>query len=153
MTIPTIFKQEVTNSIIERINTLTATTSAVWGKMDVAQMLAHCSVTYDMIYSPEKFPQPNFFVKFMLKTFVKKIVVGEGSYKKSSQTAPAFLITDVRNFEAEKSRLIDFILKTQALGENHFDNKESHSFGVLSKTEWNNLFYKHLDHHLSQFGS
>jgi hypothetical protein len=42
--------------------------------------------------------------------------------------------------------------KTQNLGENHFDGKESHSFGKLLKGEWNNLFYKHLDHHLRQFG-
>ncbi|MCJ8164098.1 hypothetical protein MKJ04_04535 [Pontibacter sp. E15-1] len=30
--------------------------------------------------------------------------------------------------------------------------QESHSFGRLSSQEWNNMFYKHLDHHLSQFG-
>ena len=54
-------------------------------------------------------------------------------------------------FETEKARLIDYIEKTQQLGEAHFDNKESHSFGVLTKTEWNNMFYKHLNHHLNQF--
>ena len=50
-------------------------------------------------------------------------------------------------------RLIDYINRTQQLGENHFDGKESHSFGPLTKTEWNNMFYKHLDHHLAQFGA
>jgi hypothetical protein len=48
--------------------------------------------------------------------------------------------------------LTDFITKTQQLGENHFDGKNSHSFGVMNKTEWNNMFYKHLNHHLNQFG-
>jgi len=38
------------------------------------------------------------------------------------------------------------------LGEAHFDKKESHSFGVLTKGEWDTMFYKHLDHHLGQFG-
>ena len=71
---------------------------------------------------------------------------------KNSRTAPAFLITDTKDFEAEKKRLINYIKKTQELGEAHFDNKESHSFGNLSKTEWNNMFYKHIDHHLTQFG-
>ena len=33
-----------------------------------------------------------------------------------------------------------------------FEGKESNSFGPLTKGEWNNMFYKHLDHHLSQFG-
>jgi hypothetical protein len=48
--------------------------------------------------------------------------------------------------------LINYIKRTADLGESHFDGKESRSFGKLNITEWNNMFYKHLDHHLSQFG-
>ena len=48
--------------------------------------------------------------------------------------------------------LIQYIQKVQQLGEQHFDGKESLSFGTLNKTEWNNMFYKHIDHHLRQFG-
>ena len=91
-------------------------------------------------------------MKFILKLLVKNTVVSEKPYKKNTKTAPAFLIKYERNFDTEKLRLINYILKTQQLGENHFEGKESHSFGVLTKTEWNNMFYKHLDHHLSQFG-
>jgi ectoine hydroxylase-related dioxygenase (phytanoyl-CoA dioxygenase family) len=54
--------------------------------------------------------------------------------------------------DAEKERLIGFIRQVQALGAQHFDGKESHSFGVLNSKEWNNMFYKHLNHHLEQFG-
>ncbi|WP_316832179.1 hypothetical protein [Pedobacter aquatilis] len=68
------------------------------------------------------------------------------------QTAPSFLITDKKEFEKEKIRLIDYLNKTQGFGEHYFDGKESHSFGKLTKKEWNNMFYKHLDHHLNQFG-
>ena len=87
-----------------------------------------------------------------IKLFVKKIVTSETPYKHNGQTAPAFKIKDSRNFETEKIRLIDYINKTQQLGANSFDNKDSHSFGKLSTNEWNNMFYKHLDHHLHQFG-
>jgi hypothetical protein len=83
---------------------------------------------------------------------VKTGVVNEVPYKHNSRTAPAFLITDERTFETEKKRLIDYVLKTQALGESYFSDKESHSFGKLNTQEWNNMFYKHLNHHLSQFG-
>ena len=88
----------------------------------------------------------------MLKTFVKNAVVSEKPYKKNGKTAPQFIITDEKVFEDEKIRLINYIERTQKLGEAHFDGKENLSFGKLSKTEWNNLFYKHLDHHLTQFG-
>ena len=146
-----IFTTETTNEIIARIHTLTNETQALWGKMHVAQMLAHCSVSYETIYT-NKHPKPNAFVKFILKNFVKKYVVNEKPYKKSSQTAPYFVIADDRDFEAEKKKLIDYILKTQELGENEFEGKESVSFGSMTKNEWNNMLYKHLDHHLSQFG-
>ena len=62
------------------------------------------------------------------------------------------MIKDVRNFDIEKKRLIDYINKTQQLGDDYFDGRESHSFGILTKQEWNNMFSKHLDHHLTQFG-
>ena len=91
-------------------------------------------------------------MRFILKTFVKKSVVNEKTYPKNSQTAPQFIIKGDRDFETEKKRLVDYINKTQQLGETFFDGKESHSFGVLTKSEWNNMFYKHLNHHLSQFG-
>lgn len=146
-----IFTKPVADEVIARINSLTPTTTPQWGKMNVAQMLAHCCVAYEMVYT-DKHPKPNGFVKLMLKLFVKKSVVSEKPYKKNAQTAPQFIITDERDFEAEKKRLIDYIVKTQELGEAHFDGKESHSFGSLSKDQWNNLFYKHLDHHLTQFG-
>ena len=62
------------------------------------------------------------------------------------------MIGDQRDFEKEKKRLVDYINKVKDQGENYFDGRESRSFGPLTSNEWNNLFYKHLDHHLQQFG-
>lgn len=151
MALPNIFTPEVSNQVIGRINQLTANTTAKWGTMSVAQMLAHCNVTYEMVYE-NIHKKPNAFVKLILKLLVKKAVVTEAGYKQNGQTAPQFIIKDEKNFEEEKQRLINYITKTQQLGEAHFDGKESHSFGALNKTEWNNMFYKHLNHHLGQFG-
>jgi hypothetical protein len=119
--------------------------------MGAAEMLAHCNVTYEMAYT-DKYPKPNFLLKLILKAFVKKVVTSEVPYPKNSRTAPVFLIRDSRNFETEKKRLVEHINKTQTLGAQHFDQRESHSFGPLSSAEWNNMLYKHLDHHLTQFG-
>ena len=144
------FKKESTNEVINRIEQLTPTSQPNWGKMSVSEMLAHCCVAYEMIYT-DKHSRPNAFVRMMLKMFVKKAVVNETPFAKNGRTAPQFIIVDKREFETEKKRLIDFINKTQELGEQYFDGKESHSFGKLSINEWNNSFYKHLDHHLTQF--
>jgi Protein of unknown function (DUF1569) len=144
-------KQNVTE-LINRIDKLTPTSKAHWGKMNAASMLAHCNVIYEMVYE-NIHPKPNAVKKWLFKLFVKNIVVKENPpYKKNSQTAPQLIIKDTRNFELEKKRLVDYIHKTQQLGEGHFDGKESHSFGILTKQEWNTMFSKHLDHHLNQFG-
>ncbi len=146
-----IFKEEVVKEVVARINQLTPSTQPLWGKMSVDQMLAHCNVMYEFIYD-DIHSKPNPIKKFLLKTFVKKAVVNEKMYSQNTMTAPEFKMKASKNFEEEKIRLIGYITKTQLLGEDHFDGKDSHSFGVLTKTEWNNMFYKHLDHHLTQFG-
>ncbi|MBA3649394.1 MAG: DUF1569 domain-containing protein [Chitinophagales bacterium] len=145
-----IFNPADAEEFILRINKLTPATQPLWGKMSVDQMLAHCNVTYEMIYE-DKHAKPNAFMRVILKMLVKKKVVSEAPYKHSNPTAPAFKITGSKNFEEEKSRLINYIRRTQQSGAD-FEGKESHSFGRLTTTEWNNLMSKHLDHHLTQFG-
>jgi hypothetical protein len=146
-----IFNKQETDAVIARINKLTPDTKPLWGKMSVDQMLAHCNVSYELAYE-NIHPKPNALMKVFLKLLVKQSVVNETPYKKNLRTAPVFIIADHKNFEAEKKRLIGYIHKTQELGADHFDGRESHSFGKLTKAEWNNMFAKHLDHHLVQFG-
>lgn len=146
-----VFDVKDVTEFIGRINRLTPTTQGLWGKMTVGQMLAHCNVTYEMAYE-DKHPKPNALVKFMLKLFVKNAVVGPKPYPKNGKTAPQFVMTGEKDFEAEKKRLIDYLNKTRNLGAKHFEGRESHSFGALTKEEWNVMFSKHLDHHLTQFG-
>ena len=145
-----IFDKEVSDDIIGRINKLQLNKKPLWGKMSASKMLAHCNVQYEMVYT-DKHKKPNVFMKSMLKLLVKNTVLSEKPYKRNLKTAPQFLIVDNKNFEEEKVRLKKYIEKTQELGGDYFNGKESHSFGKLTKQEWNNLFYKHLDHHLSQF--
>ncbi|RIW18174.1 DUF1569 domain-containing protein [Algoriphagus lacus] len=146
-----IFDPQVTAELIQRINQLKPESPALWGKMSVDQMLAHCCVAYEMAFT-NKHPKPNAFMRLLLKAFVKKGVVSEVPYKRNLRTAPAFIISERKNFEEEKARLIKYLEHTLSLGRDHFEGKESISFGPMTAEEWNNQFYKHLDHHLSQFG-
>lgn len=145
-----IFSKEVSAKIIQRINNLNTESPAEWGKMNVAQMLAHCNVTYEMAYDGNH-PPAKGFKKFLLKAFIKPMVCNEKRYPKNSRTAPQFLVVDEKEFETEKQRLMAYLNKTVELGSAHFEGKESVSFGALSSKEWNNMFYKHMDHHLTQF--
>lgn len=147
-----LFSAEGLTTFLARIDKLTPDTPPIWGKMSVGQMLAHVNVPYEMVFEPGKHPQPRGLMKWVLRKFVKKNIVNEKPYPRNMRTAPAFIIAGSRNFEEEKSRLIAYLIKTQQWGGARFEGKESHSFGPLTQVEWNNMFAKHLDHHLTQFG-
>ena len=150
--IPTIFDEATCGSIIQRINSLTPKSKRLWGTMTVDQMFAHCNVPYSYTFMPEQFKKPSFFMKFILKNFVKKMVVSDNPYKQNERTSPSFVISNPRDFEKEKAILIKNIEKVKDLGATHFEGKENFSFGKMTSKEWNALYYKHLDHHLRQYG-
>lgn len=152
MPLPNVFSSDVAEAMIARINRLTPQSQPLWGKMSVDRMLAHLNVAYETIYEPGKHPAPNFFMKPILRLFVKPLVTGEKPLQKNGPTAPYFIIASDRDFEAERTRLIAFIRRTQQLGQQHFEGKESLGFGTMTSTQWNNMLSKHLDHHLTQFG-
>uniref|UniRef100_UPI0040472135 DUF1569 domain-containing protein n=1 Tax=Algoriphagus sp. TaxID=1872435 RepID=UPI0040472135 len=147
-----VFDPAVTAELIHRIEQLSPESPALWGKMSVDQMLAHCCVAYEMAFT-NTHPKANPVMRFLLKTFVKAEVVNEVPYKRNLPTAPAFRIKSEKNFAEEKARLISFVEQTLAAGKSGFEGKESPSFGSMTAKEWNNLLYKHLDHHLTQFGA
>ena len=146
-----IFDAEITQEIIERINNLKPESEALWGTMNASQMLAHCNVTYAMLYD-NKFKKISGLKKLIIRTFIKPVVLGEKPFRKNSPTSAIYRMREEKDFEPEKKRLLGYLNKTQKLGAGYFENKESVSFGNLSSKEWNTVFYKHLDHHLNQFG-
>ncbi len=148
----TIFEAEETQNYLDRIEKLSPETQAKWGKMDVAQMLAHSCGPYEYVFEPEKFKPLKGPKAWLVKKLVKPIVVKDKPYKKNTRTTPDFKIVDKRDFEAEKKRLVDFLKRTSELGADHFDGKKSFSFGEMTTQEWHMMFKKHLDHHLEQFG-
>ena len=151
MTLLNTFDPKTTEETFKRLENITYVTKPEWGKMNAAQMLAHLNVAYDFAYG-KKNSNLNFFAKFMVKLFVKNIVVGEKPYTKNSRTAPDFIIANERDFEKEKSIFINNVKETETKGITYFEGKENSSFGVLTSKEWSNLFYKHIDHHFKQFG-
>ena len=151
MDFPNIFTKEVVDDLTNRLNAISKDSQPQWGKMNAAQMMAHCSVAYEFVFT-DKHKRPNPIARFMIKMFAKNAVVGPKPYPRNSRTAPMFIISEEKNLEVEREQLIAYMNQCLELGPEHFDGKENFSFGNLSLNEWNNMFYKHLDHHLQQFG-
>ena len=94
---------------------------------------------------------PRMFLGKLLGGFAKKrFVNGDAEFGKGGPTHPRLKITDERDFDAEKAGLAERI---QAYGETGALTTEPHVFfGPLAPEEWDRLMWKHLDHHLRQFG-
>lgn len=152
MAYPNVFEGSTTKLITHRLDKLSNETVPEWGKMNAAQMLAHLNIAYDIAYG--KIPmQYNWFMKTMFKMFLKPMVCSDKKpYPKNGQTAPVFKIETDKDFEAEKAKFLENVKMTASKGATYFEGKESASFGKLSAEEWNTQFYKHLDHHFTQFG-
>lgn len=147
-----VFDAKDAQQFIERINNLTPETQRKWGKMSVSQMLAHLNVAYSLAFEPEKHKKPSFIAKFLLTQFVKPKITSESKYKPNLPTSPVFIISDERDFEEEKKKLIGNIQRVQQLGRDAFEGKEHINFGKINAQGWSNMFANHLNHHLEQFG-
>src|SRR3712207_2442369 len=120
-----IFEPEVLEEIKQRINKLQPNTKRQWGKMEVAQMMAHCSAALE-VAAGEKFP-PRIFIGRILGPLIRPAFSNDKPYKKNSPTDKSFLVIDQRNFEKEKRRLIDLATKFSTGGEANC-TRHPHSF-------------------------
>ena len=151
MSYPSIFLESTTEELFRRIDKLNAKSPSLWGKMTVGQMFSHCAVPYEQILGLNT-QQPPLFMRIILKLFLKKSMVNEVPYKQNLPTAPSFIRTEQYDVEKEKERLKGYVKSIQELGAGKLAATPSLSLGKLTATEWNNLLYKHIDHHLKQFG-
>ena len=147
MEVKNLFDPEVKKDIINRINKLTPETQRQWGKMDVAQMLAHCQMPMGVAIGRHKLTR-NFLLR-LLGPFFKKQLYDEKPFKRCLPPYKSFIKSDPRDFAIEKEKLLSMI--NDFTEENMIDEKHPF-FGKLTKEQWSKGTWKHLDHHLAQFG-
>lgn len=145
-----LFEPDVLEEIKQRINKLTPDTQRQWGKMEVAQMMAHCTAALE-VAAGRKFP-PRIFIGRILAPFIKHFFTNEKPFKKNSPTDKSFIVIDQRNFEKEKATLLQLVTEFSQGGEAKATRHPHSFFGELTPREWAIGMYKHLDHHLRQFG-
>jgi hypothetical protein len=138
------------NEIISRINKLTPETKAVWGKMTVAQMVAHAQAPLLVAMSELKLKQG--IIGMLFGKMVKKQMVSAETFKKNLPTDKSFLVLNSRNFEEEKEKLLSLVKKFHDGGPTCITKDPHPFFGKMTIEEWDILQWKHLDHHLNQFG-
>lgn len=142
-----LYTREVYDTCLRRIDAVTEETGAQWGSMSAAQMLSHCAEVQEVGNGKDLVGTP-LIVRLFAK-MIRNLVVGDKPYPRSTRTHPQYLQDDERNFELEKLRLIAALDSFVDAG----PREGRHSlFGPMSAEERSWTCYKHLDHHLTQFG-
>lgn len=144
-----LFDKAVYEEIAGRMNKLTAESQRQWGKMDVAQMLAHCKKAFKVPLSEKSPPKmyPFAFIGWMMKNKL----YNNDPWKKGLPTAPSFKITDPRDFEKEKAALSEMISRFHHSDPAAIEKIVHPVFGKFTGEQWGMAMYKHIDHHLKQF--
>lgn len=145
-----LFDKDTYTEITNRVNALTPNSQRQWGKMNPAQMLAHCKEAFKVPLSDKKMPR--MFLGLLIGWMVKPKLYNESPWKQNLPTAPNFIIKGDRDFEKEKQELIGMINQFHRGGPENVGRFPHPMFGSFTKEQWGKSMYKHLDHHLKQFG-
>ncbi len=136
-------------NIRQRVERLQPNSQRLFGRMEAAQMMAHCSLQIETALGKTSRPDVGtFFTKHIIRRvlpFMTKIPMG-------TKTSNSLVVKDERNFDVEKKRLLDNIEQAHLHGVK--GNWHPHiAFGKMSGKEWGHLIPLHLDHHLRQFSN
>jgi hypothetical protein len=143
-----IFDKSTRDELKDRIQLLSVSTTAQWGKMNISQMLRHCTKWDEMALGKTKYKQAfigRLFGKMALKDMMK-----DEPMKRNLRTVPSFKIKEGSDFDEEKIKWIKLLDEYEHFSGNGFVHP---FFGMMTKEQTGYMVYKHIDHHLRQFNS
>jgi len=147
-----LFQAEQIDEIKRRLGNLNPDSARQWGKMTPAQMLAHCSAGLEMA-TGELRPR-RVLIGRIIGPAIKRVALrDEEPMRRNSPTSKELIVDGNVDFEAERNRLSGLIDRFAAAGPSGCTDHPHAFFGPLHPGEWSILMYKHLDHHLRQFGA
>jgi hypothetical protein len=147
-----LFEPAAKDEIKMRIDSLTPRSEHLWGTMNAAQALAHCAIGLE-IATGDKRP-PRALIGYILGPIFKPLVLkNDDPMRRNSPTVKGMVVADERILEREQKHLCGLIDRFVAAGPAGCATHPHSFLGRLTPEEWAILAYKHLDHHLRQFGA
>ena len=146
-----LFEAGRVEEVKQRIGQMRPDSQRQWGKMSPSQALEHCSRGMEMALGDKKLPRA--MVGRILGWIVKpKVMANDKPLRRNSPTMKELVVQEEGDLGAERTRLCGLIERFAAAGPAGCTTHPHAFFGELTPQEWAILMYKHLDHHLRQFG-
>lgn len=147
----TLWQPESVQELKDRMARLRPDTPRLWGKMTPAQAMAHCSIGMELACGDRR--PPRMLIGRLIGSLIKSKAFQESEpMRRNSPTIPGFQVGDDRDLAAECSKLGAIIDRFAAAGPAGCTDHPHSFFGHLTPDEWSMWMYKHVDHHLKQFG-
>jgi hypothetical protein len=146
-----LYETVTVNEVKERIGRLQANLPRQWGAMSAAQAVAHCAASMEWAVG-DRTPPRAFFTGIVGRMIKSKVLGDDAPFRRNSPTAKDLIVRGQPNFDQEQARLCTLIDRFAAAGPAGCTRKPHSFFGPMKPEEWAILMYKHLDHHLRQFG-
>ena len=146
---PHLLQPQAYQEMLERLEHLSLESPARFGKMDVAQMLAHVTANLEMAMSGKKVKQT--LEGRIFGFFAKHHILSKG-VPKNIPSGLRTMISDPREFDQEKKVLERKLEHFYKGGEGGITQQPHDFFERMTVNEWSRLQYVHVDHHFKQFG-
>jgi hypothetical protein len=146
-----IFDRAQAGELVRRIEGLRPDAPRQWGKMDAAQMLRHCQVGLELALGDMTLKRA--FLGLLFGRIAKRQLFAPKPFGRNLPTAPEFRVREPRDFAREQARLLALVRRLAQGGPAALTRAPHPFFGTLTSAEWSALQWKHLDHHLRQFGA
>jgi hypothetical protein len=147
-----LFEPAASAEVKARLLQLRPDSARLWGTMNAARAVAHCSGGLEMALG-DKRPK-RMLAGRLFGWIVKPLALGNDEpMRRNTPTVPEIVVADERELEDERRRLSGLIDRFAAAGPAGCTTHPHSFFGRLTPREWAVLMYKHLDHHLRQFGA
>ncbi len=136
----------------DRLAKLRPDTPRLWGKMTPAQAVAHCAKGIELALGDLR--PPRMFIGRLIGAMIKSKAFQESEpMRRNSPTIPGMAVTDDRDLDRAREILCALIDRFAAAGPSGCTTHPHSFFGHLTPDEWSMWMYKHIDHHLQQFGT
>jgi hypothetical protein len=135
----------------QRIAQLTPEHPPQWGRMNAAQAAAHCAASMEWAVGDSK-PKRAFVGRIFAPLVRPKLLGTDEPMRRNAPTSKELIVADQRDLSKECQRLAGLIDRFATAGPAGCTTHPHTFFGQMTPEQWAILTYKHLDHHLRQFG-
>jgi hypothetical protein len=144
-----IWQEQDRQEITERVGRVAPDRPAAWGKFTAPKMICHLADSLKMAMGDLPVPSKHLPIRYPP---LKQLIIYVAPFPKSAPTAPELLSRAPREWANDVAD-VQALLARAGSARTTDTWPEHPAFGKLTKRAWGVLIYRHMDHHLKQFGA